>query len=280
MRSSPSSNRLIVSLLVIAALAVGFWVLLLSPKRDKADQLGAEVEQLQVSLQEAESSAEQAEAARREFPDDYRQLVVLGQAVPASDETSSLLVEVNRVAERSKVKFDSIQLEGQGEDSQPVTSAEATNTAPPTTGTTGSSKSVPASDAVPPTEASASLLPLGATIGPAGLAVMPYSLSFRGNFFHIADFMHGLDQMVHTGGSKLTVDGRLTTLDGFALTENAERGFPYLDASFDITTYLVPPSQGITAGASPSAPAQASAAPASTPSPAGSSSSAETVSAR
>ena len=115
---------------------------------------------------------------------------------------------------------------------------------------------------MPPTEASASLLPLGAEIGPAGLAVMPYSLSFRGNFFHIADFMGELDKMVHTGSSKLSVDGRLTTLDGFALTEDSERRFPYLQASFDITTFLMPPDQGITAGASPTEPAPSTATPA------------------
>ncbi len=259
---SSSSNRLIVSILVIAALAIGFWMLLLSPKREKADELGAQVESLKVSREQAQTSVVQAEAARSEFPNDYRQLVVLGQAVPANDETSSLLVELNRVAERTKVKFDALQLESQGETSEQVTSAEGSNVAPPSTGTTGSSNATPAAETVPPTEASASLLPLGAEIGPAGLAVMPYSLSFRGNFFHIADFMGELDKMVHTGSSKLSVDGRLTTLDGFALTADSERNFPYLQASFDITTFLMPPNQGITAGASPTAPAPSTATPA------------------
>jgi hypothetical protein len=84
---------------------------------------------------------------------------------------------------------------------------------------------------------------------------MPYSLSFRGNFFRLADFIHGLDRMVHASNSKLNVDGRLTTIDGFALSPEPERGFPYLSASFDVTTYLVPPSQGLTAGASSTEPA-------------------------
>ncbi len=260
---SSSSNRLIVSILVVVALAIAFWMLLLSPKRNKADELGSQVESLKISREQAEATVEQAEVARRAFPADYRQLVTLGQAVPASDETSSLLVELSRVAERTKVKFDALQLEGQGETSAPVTSAEGSNVAPPTTGTTGSSNSTPAAETVPPTEASASLLPLGAVIGPAGLGVMPYGLSFRGNYFHIADFMQELDKMVHTGDSKLSVDGRLSTIDGFALTADGERGFPYLSASFQITTYLVPPNQGITAGASPTEPAltSSSAAP-------------------
>ena len=276
-----SSNRLIVAVLIVVALAVGFWVLLLGPKRNKADELGSQIEGLTVSREEAQARATQAEAARREFPNDYRQLVTLGEAVPANDETSSLLIELNRISERSKVKFDSIQLEGQGEQSEAVTSAEGANVAPPSTGTTGAANATPAAQTVPPTEASAALLPLGASIGPAGLAVMPYSLSFRGNFFHIADFMQELDKLVHTGNSKLTVDGRLTTLDGFALSEDGERKFPYLRANFDITTYLVPPEQGITAGATPAEPAPASATPAAAPSgePASGPAS-ETVSAR
>lgn len=276
-----SSNRLIVAVLVVVALAVGFWVLLLGPQRNKADELGSQIEGLKVSREEARTRAQQAEAAQRRFPADYRQLVALGEAVPANDETSSLLVELNRIAERTKVKFDSIQLEGSGEQSEAVTSAASENVAPPTTGTTGSPNATPAAQTVPPTEASASLLPLGATIGPAGLAVMPYSLSFRGNFFHIADFMQELDKLVHTGKSKLTVDGRLTTLDGFALNEDGERHFPYLRASFDITTYLVPPEQGVTAGATPSEPAPSSATPAAAPSSGSTSEPAsETVSAR
>ena len=128
---SSSSNRLIVSILVIAALAIGFWMLLLSPKREKADELGAQVETLKVSREQAQTNVVEAEAARSEFPNDYRQLVVLGQAVPANDETSSLLVELNRVAERTKVKFDALQLESQGETSEQVTSAEGSNVAPP-----------------------------------------------------------------------------------------------------------------------------------------------------
>ena len=59
--------------------------------------------------------APQAKRRRRrsraqDFPDDYQQLVVLGKAVPADDETASLLVQVNRIADDAKVKFQSITL--------------------------------------------------------------------------------------------------------------------------------------------------------------------------
>ena len=107
-------------------------------------------------------------------------------------------------------------------------------------------------------------MPLGATIGTAGLGVMPYTLKFEGNFFHLADFIHGLDSMVKTTNSNVAVDGRLITIDGFTLKAGSESGFPKLEATVGVTTYVTPPEQGVTAGATPSGPAPATATPAST----------------
>lgn len=248
-----STNRLFISIAVVAALAIGFWVLLLGPKREQANELGTQIDSLHLSLEEAQGKAIEAEAAKRDFGTDYRQLVVLGKAVPAGDETASLLVQLNQIAVNSDVKFETFQLEGTGE-----AAAIATPTptpAPTPTATPGSA--VPAAATVPPTEVAAATMPLGASIGSAGLAVMPYSLSFRGDFFHVADFIHGIDRLVHTTNSKVAVDGRLITLNGFALSADGDRGFPYLEANFKVTTYLIPPGQGLTAGATPAEPVPA-----------------------
>jgi Tfp pilus assembly protein PilO len=252
-----SSNRLIVSILVVAALAIGFWMLALGPKREEASDLSGQAEQLQTALAEAQSKAAEAATARRAFPTDYHQLVVLGQAVPAGDETSSLLVELNTIAGAAGVRFDEIQLEGSGEASAPVSTPEVA----PATPSAGAPGAVPTASTVPPTEAAASLLPLGAAIGPAGLAVMPYHLTFSGNFFQIANFVKGVDSLVHTGNSNVAVDGRLVTLSGFALnteegeSEGEQKPSNVLKATFAVTTYVTPPTQGITAGATASAPA-------------------------
>jgi len=255
-----SQNRLIFSILGIAALAIAFWVLALGPKREDADELSGQVSQLQTSLTEAQAKVTEAIGARREFPTDYRQLVVLGKAAPAGEETASLLVELNRIATDSGVKFESILLSGEGEGAAepaptPAPAAPAGEAAP-----TG----VPAAATIPPTEAAASLMPLGASIGPAGLAVMPYNLTFSGNFFDVANFIKGIDSLVHTGETEVAVDGRLVTLDGFALNAAAKGGFPRLNANFAVTTYVTPPSQGVTAGATPTAPAPSVATPAAT----------------
>ncbi len=241
-----SSNRTIVAILILVALAAAFWLLLLGPKRQKADDLSGQVEQLRSSLIQSESQAAEAARARRKFPADYRQLVVLGKAVPGGDDTGSLLVQLNQIADDSHVRFQSINLQ-----------SDATGASSTTTAAGAAPVTAPPSALTPPTEVAASLLPLGATVGSAGLGVMPYSLTFSGSFFNIADFIHGVDSLVHAGHSNVRATGRLVTLDGFALIGAADGGFPKLDANFTVTTYLVPPSQGVTAGATPTAPAPA-----------------------
>lgn len=243
-----SSTRPIVAILAVAVAAVAFWVLALSPKRDEADQLGKQAEGLTASIESSRSELAQATAARRTFPTAYRQLVELGQAVPSTDETPSLLVELDQIASESGVEFDSFQLEGEAESVSEV----------PAESTEGSTTARPA------TEVAASLLPLGASIGSAGLATMPYSLQFKGNFFQIGAFIGRIDALVKANNN-VAVDGRLVTINGFSLVVGgegeevgSENGAKELDANFSVTTYLTPPGQGLTAGASPTGPAEAS----------------------
>jgi Tfp pilus assembly protein PilO len=247
MSSSSASNRAIVGMLVIAVLAAGFWILALSPKREQASSLATEVEQQQSSLSEAQAKVAEATTARREFSGDYRQLVVLGKAVPANDETASLLVEVNRIADRAGVRFQALHLNSEGSSESEIGSEVASEVS--------ASSAVPTAATLPPTEAEAALLPLGARIGSAGLGVMPYTLNFTGSFFQVADFIQGVDSLIHTGKSAVGIDGRLITVDGFSLVPNTVLGFPKLTANFSVTTYIVPPDQGITAGATATSPA-------------------------
>jgi Tfp pilus assembly protein PilO len=244
--SRKNANRLIAAMLVVVALAIGFWVLLLSPKRSEADKLSLQVESLETSLATHTGEVEAAEAAKKSFSGNYARLVVLGKAVPAEAETASLIVQIQKLAERSKVHFGSLTLESAGGSTEGEAAAPA-----------------PAPGTVTPTEAAASLMPLGATIGPAGLAVMPYSLTFEGNFFKIADFVERLDNLVKTENEKVAVDGRLFTVDSFSLEPGAG-GFPALLASFSITTFLTPPGQNLAEGTAPAATTEAATLAAST----------------
>jgi hypothetical protein len=73
------------------------------------------------------------------------------------------------------------------------------------------------------------------------------------------------------------------TLDGFSLRPESEEentDSSRLTATFSVTTYVTPPSQGTTAGASPTAPAAETPAPASEAPAEESGESSETVAAR
>jgi Tfp pilus assembly protein PilO len=238
-----SSNRTIVAVIVLAGVALAFWMLVISPKRDEAGKLEAQAKQLQTSLAQHQAEVAEAEAAKKEFPTAYQHLVVVGKAVPGGDETASLLVQMNHIASGAGGTFRNIALSaaGGGEEAAPATAG---------------SGETPAS----PTEVAASLLPLGATVGPAGLAVMPYEVTFDGNFFQIADFIKGIDSLVDTKKNQVSVDGRLVTINGFSLEASPDKGFPALQASFALTTYLTPPEEA--AGVPSAIPTPAEATPA------------------
>ena len=252
-----STNRLIVAILVIAALAIGFWMLLLGPKREEVSELSQQVDGLNTGLVQAQNEVAVAEEAKRAFPADYRQLVSLGEAVPGGDETSSLLVELSTIARETDVAFEGIEMSATAGEAPVEATATEVPAAPASTEGSGA---VPAAAAVPPTEAAASLLPLGATIGPAGLGVMPYTLTFSGSFFQVADFIADVNELIDTEQAKVGVSGRLVTIDGFSMTPRTG-GAPALDVSFVVTTYVTPPEQGVTAGATATEPAPVTPAP-------------------
>jgi Tfp pilus assembly protein PilO len=242
-----SSNVTVIAVLAVAVLGFAFWSMTLSPKREEAAQLGKQVEQAEASLSQHEAEIAAGEEARKDFADEYQRLVVLGKAVPGDDDTASLLVQVNHIADGAKVRFSNLTLSAEG-------------------GSEAEAAPAPAAEGalISPTEVAAATMPLGAAIGPAGLAVMPYTLTFDGSFSRVADFIKGLDSMVATQNEEVAVDGRLLTVNGFSLEEAPNAKFPMLQATFSVTTYLTPPGEGTTGGASPESPGTTEAAPVAT----------------
>jgi len=260
----------------------------LAPKRQEASALKEDVDQLHSQLAEEQQAVAAGQQAKRSFPGDYRKLVVLGKAIPVDGDQASLLVQIQRLADQSGVSFQSINLSG-----TTGSAASASSTPPPTSSpsdgsstpaastssdasTTSSDASTSTSSTTPtaePTatasEASAATLPIGASIGPAGLPVMPYDLTFTGDYFQIADFMKRVNGLVHLRHGAIEVTGRLVTVDAFTLApvQSESQGLtpvPTLSAELSVTTYLTPAEQGLTAGATPTGPAPSTATPAST----------------
>jgi hypothetical protein len=117
----------------------------------------------------------------------------------------------------------------------------------PTTSTSASSTS----------QAVTATLPPGATVGSAGLPTLPFTFTFQGNFFHLANFLGRLEHFVVATDKKVSVSGRLMTLNGISFAA-APSGFPNITATISATTYLVPSNEGLTDGASPAGPAASS----------------------
>lgn len=260
-----TTDRVILGSVLGLALIAAFWMLVLSPKRKEASAVADQVDQLEKEISEAEDVAEFANQARQQFPKYYGRMVVLGKAVPDQADSASLMVQLSKVSDNARVEFQEISVAAGGSGTPapaaPTGSAADAAANPSATdvpgGESGEASATPA--AVPAaTESTAATLPIGATVGTAGLGTLPYNLTFSGRFFDVADFIDGMDNLVDIKhGTRVAPDGRLMTVDGFALTADPEVGFPKLQASFLVTAYSTPSSQGLTLGATPSGPGPA-----------------------
>ena len=263
------SDKAIVFGVVMAVILGVFYFKVLSPKRHEASSLKHDVADLQAQVDQQKQAANFGEDARQHFPEYYSHLVVLGKAVPADADSASLLVELNSIADRTGVKFKGLQLSASsGTDtsgttpSTPPSASSSTSTSTTATTSTTPSTSSSAAPATPAaaTESTAANLPLGASVGPAGLPTMPYDLTFKGRYFQVADFLAAVDDLVHMrGASQVAADGRLLTINSFDLApanaNNPSNPSPKLTVDLTVTSYLAPEGQGLTAGAGPGGPA-------------------------
>jgi Tfp pilus assembly protein PilO len=219
-----SQNRTLLAVVGTVLAAAAFWFLVLSPKREEATTLRADVDKARQNLQAAKQLLATHQQAKATYKEAYASVVRLGKAVPADDDVRSLMVQLDAAADRAGVDFRSIQV--------------------------GGAASAPAD----PGKASSAQLPPGATVGPAGFPMMPFNFTFQGSFFRLEDFFNRLERFVTARNQQISVTGRLLTLESLKLEPSSE-GFPKIKATVGATSYLVSPLEGITGGATPQGPA-------------------------
>jgi type II secretory pathway pseudopilin PulG len=229
-------DRAILAVVCVIAAAAAGWLLVVQPKRNQASQLGSQITTAQQQLAGARAQVAAAQLARNSFSSSYTVLARLGEAVPADDDVPSLIYQIQNAATGAGVDFRSLTLNPGG----------ASGTTPTTTTSSASAA-----------QAVTAVLPPGATVGPAGLPIEPFTFTFRGSFFHLADFFGRLQQFVTVSNKSLFVRGRLMTLNAISLS-SGPAGFPQIVASVSATTYLVPASQGVMNGATPTGPSSSS----------------------
>jgi type II secretory pathway pseudopilin PulG len=231
---------------VLGAIAAS-WILVISPKRDQASKLETKISSEQKSLSSARSELSAAEAARSTFRRSYTTLVRLGEAVPTDDDVPSLIYQLSSAASKAGVDFQGLTLD-------PAPAGAAPATPPPATGTAGATAPTPTPTTPASTATAAGGLPPGAGIGPAGFPIEPFTFTFQGNFFHLSSFFGRLERFVVANNKRLSVSGRLMSLDAIQLTPSTG-GFPQIAATVSATTYLLPTNEGLVAGATPMGPA-------------------------
>ena len=225
-------NKRVVVAAALVGLAAAYWFLVLAPKRDEIVKLDAGIAAKQTELAAAQATLATYRKAREGYAGNYSTVVRLGKAVPAQDDTRSLLVQLDDAASTSGVDFRSMSVDA------------------------GSSPSDSSDGPVVP----------GAMVGTAGFSVMPLTFSFRGNFFNMSKFFSRLERFVTVDNSKINVTGRLLRVESVTLKPDT-LGFPNLRAEIGASTYLTPNAQGLTAGATAAGPAGGTTAAA--PAPAG-----------
>ncbi len=228
-----AKNPIVLSALGVVIAGFVFFHFALQPKQKQAAKLKTQVTESQAKLDAAKTLLASNLQARVGFRTAYSTVVRLGKAVPGDDDVRSLVVQLDHAAKKTSVDFQSIDVGG------------ASGAAAPTP---AAAPGAPAAAAVQ--------LPPGATVGPAGFPVMPFSFGFRGQFFRLGKFFERLDAFVKATNKRTSVTGRLLTIDALKL-EPDTTGFPNIKATVTATSYLVSPLEGMTGGATPAGPAGA-----------------------
>src|SRR5262245_33275843 len=118
------SDKAIVLGVVMAVALAAFYFMVVSPKRDKASELGKDVNKLKAQVSQQQQIAEFGEQARNDFPTYYGRLVVMGKAVPAGADTASLMVQLSSIAGHTNVDLRGITLADSGNASGAAKSTE------------------------------------------------------------------------------------------------------------------------------------------------------------
>jgi hypothetical protein len=227
-------RTVIMVVLALAAIVAG-WLLVVSPKRSQASALNGQITSVQSQLSSARSQVAAGEEARTAFTGQYAQLARLGEAVPPSDDIPSLIYQVQSAAQAAHVSLRALQLSPGSSSSSPSTSSSSST-------------------------ASSSTLPPGAAVGAAGLPTDQFTFTLAGNFFNLANFFNRVENFVVSSKNHLLISGRLMTINAISLAPGSN-GFPQITANVSATTYIVPPTQGPTDGATAAGPGTTSSHP-------------------
>jgi hypothetical protein len=255
-------NRIVGAGLALVAVLGAYWFFALAPTRADVAKVRDEVTQAEARRVAAVGAAASAERTRAAYQRDYANLARLGKAAPPDDDVASLVYQLETLARANKVDFRAVKLTGAGATAPTTPATSGRSSAEPAGGTSSdsgadSSKDAKSEDATTPAAPAAPVIaqaPPGAVVGSAGLITLPFTFTFDGGYLPMQRMLGAIDRLAANTDGAISLKGRLLTVDGFALAAS-RFGFPKIKATVSATAYIVPPAEGITAGATPQGPA-------------------------
>jgi Tfp pilus assembly protein PilO len=222
-----TNDRKTLALVALSGIAIlaALWMLAIKPKREERAQVRENVAAQQTRLQAAQSQLAGYEASRKAFPAQMRELKRLDKAVPSRGAIADLLRQLQR---RANVRHSDLRL----------VALKAVSGVSPTTG-------------APPVTP-------GASVGPDGLATLPFTFEFTGDYFDLRDILKTVRRSVSVHKNTIKVGGRLLTIDGLTFTR-PDATSTQTKATLNATAYIAP--DGASTPQPPAAPSATTAAP-------------------
>jgi Tfp pilus assembly protein PilO len=281
-------DRKIILTLLPLLLVVGYWFMILAPKRAESQKVSQELSQAQEARDSAQQQVTQLNGAKSTFPSDYATVVRLGKAVPTTLDMPSLLVQLDRAARGTGIEIDDFKPGAVTADSSSGASGSSTST-PPGGGNNPAAPGAAPAQGFPAKQAQkagqgvdqanqtnqanadkaaatgAAAPAAGASTSAPGLVSVPLTFTTSGSYFGLADFLHRMKRFVRVVNDQIVVRGRLMTIESFSFQKTGV-DTSILKADVTATIYLSPADQGATAGASAQGPSTASGASPTAPS--------------
>lgn len=244
-------DRKVVLILIPLLVLMGYWFLVLSPKREEASKVADQLPAARAEAETARAAEATLESSRATFAADYAELIRLGKAVPESLDMSSLIVQLDEAARSTGITFISITRSAAVPAPAPVVEAPPAETDAGQTAQDAETDVGAAQPAAPPADGAVTAVDPALGAPAPGLQTVPLELTFSGGFFELADLLHRLKRFVRVVNDRVVVKGRLLTVEGlqFDAADTEE-----IKVTMNASVYLVPEEQGVTAGATPTGP--------------------------
>jgi Tfp pilus assembly protein PilO len=298
-------DRKLAIVIIPIVLLVAYWFLLLAPKREASATASKDLSEQTQRLEQARTAANTAKQAKTNFAADYAEIVRLGKAIPAGVDMPSLVVQLDRAAAGTGIRFTRVatgerdpatatpaaapapapsgsgsgstpvQAGGQTAQSAPGGAVEAANntSAQQSQQADAASQSGVASSDTQTSTSSGGGLPIGGGAGAPGTttaAAAPALDTVPLELEFVGNFFN-LSDFFHDIKRFVHVANKNVVVSGRLVTIEGVKFssdpelFPRIKAEVTATVYLSPKVQGATAGATAAGPAPATGA---TPTPA------------